>query len=73
MSGVPDMVVTIGEVEYQSKITKTTEHLPVTVDLMAARGCDGALFDIITGMYEKGMLPKVKTGRSLVTGGEILT
>lgn len=73
MSGVPDIVVTIGEVQYQSKVTKTTEYLPVTVDLMAARGCDGALFDIVTGMYERGMLPKVKTGRSLVTGGKILT
>lgn len=38
---VPDVVVPVGQASYQSTITNHTEVLPVTVDLMAAKGCDG--------------------------------
>ncbi|TQV93052.1 glutamyl-tRNA(Gln) amidotransferase [Cordyceps javanica] len=48
MAEVPDIVIPIGEIEYESKVTNHTEQLPVTVDLMAARGCDGMLFSLNT-------------------------
>ncbi|KAL8695523.1 MAG: hypothetical protein Q9224_003393, partial [Gallowayella concinna] len=38
---VPDVVVPVGEAGYESKVTGHREVLPVTVDLMAAKGCDG--------------------------------
>ncbi|KAI4289394.1 MAG: hypothetical protein L6R35_001345 [Caloplaca aegaea] len=38
---VPDVVVPIGQAGYQSNITEHAEVLPVTVDILAARGCDG--------------------------------
>lgn len=72
MSGVPDIVVPIGEVAYYSKITNHTEVLPITVDFMAAKGCDGMLFSLVKDLYEAGLLQASRTGRSLVTGGEIL-
>lgn len=40
-SEVPDVVVPIGQATYQSNITAHTELLPVTVDILAAKGCDG--------------------------------
>ncbi|KAL8933469.1 MAG: hypothetical protein Q9211_005769, partial [Gyalolechia sp. 1 TL-2023] len=40
-SEVPDVVVPVGQAAYQSDITGHVEVLPVTVDIMAARGCDG--------------------------------
>lgn len=38
---VPDVVVPVGQASYRSIITNHTEVLPVTVNLMAAKGCDG--------------------------------
>lgn len=72
MAEVPDIVIPIGEIEYESEVTHHTEYLPVTVDLMAAKGCDGMLFSLVRKMYAVGMIAEVKTGRSLVTGGDIL-
>ncbi|RSM08741.1 hypothetical protein CEP52_004499 [Fusarium oligoseptatum] len=72
MSETPDMVVPIGQVEYYSSITSHTEYLPVTVDLMAAKGCDGMLFSLIQDLYEAGVLGVSQTGRSHVTGEEVL-
>ncbi|KAL8700263.1 MAG: hypothetical protein Q9201_005534, partial [Fulgogasparrea decipioides] len=40
-SEVPDVVVPIRQASYQSNITQHMELLPVTVDLLAAKGCDG--------------------------------
>ena len=38
---VPDYVVPVGEASYESEVTNHTEVLPVTVDLLVGRGCDG--------------------------------
>lgn len=40
-SEVPDVVVPVGQAAYESNITGHAEVLPVTVDILAARGCDG--------------------------------
>ncbi|OAA56025.1 glutamyl-tRNA(Gln) amidotransferase [Cordyceps fumosorosea ARSEF 2679] len=72
MAEVPDVVIPIGEIEYESRVTNHTEYLPVTVDLMAAKGCDGMLFSLVGKMYVVGMISEVKTGRSLVHGGDVL-
>jgi hypothetical protein len=72
MSEVPDFVVPIGEAAYNSTITGHVEYLPVTVDIMAAKGCDGMLFGLIGELWAKGIVKTAKTGRSGIEGGEIL-
>ncbi|EEU34049.1 uncharacterized protein NECHADRAFT_50177 [Fusarium vanettenii 77-13-4] len=72
MSETPDMVVPIGQVAYHSSITSHTEYLPVTVDMMAAKGCDGMLFSLVQHLYEAGILGVSQTGTSHVTGDEVL-
>ncbi|KAI8654658.1 Amidase domain-containing protein [Fusarium keratoplasticum] len=72
MSETPDMVVPIGQVAYRSSVTSHTEYLPVSVDLMAAKGCDGMLFSLIQDLYEARILGISQTGRSHVTGEEAL-
>lgn len=69
---VPDMVIPIGEIGYESSVTNHTEYLPVTVDLMAAKGCDGMLFALVRSLHEAGIISEVKTGRSLVHGDRIM-
>lgn len=72
MAEVPDFVVPLGETPYDSTITGHAEYLPVTANLMAAKGCDGMLFSLIADLYKAGILKESKVGRSLVTGGDIL-
>ncbi|KAE8555746.1 hypothetical protein TMatcc_003017 [Talaromyces marneffei ATCC 18224] len=71
-AGVPDMVVPIGEKTYVSQVTDLEEMSPVSVDLVAARGCDGMLFQLVDELVQVGILKKVKAGRSLVSGGDVL-
>lgn len=71
-AGVPDMVVPIGEKTYVSEVTGVEEMSPVSVDLVAARGCDGMLFQLVNELVQEGILREVKAGRSLVSGGDIL-
>ncbi|KAL8766820.1 MAG: hypothetical protein Q9209_006478 [Squamulea sp. 1 TL-2023] len=74
---VPDVVVPVGQASYQSNITGHEEMLPVTVNLMAAKGCDGMpplfsqLFNLIEDLTAAGILEVPQTGQT-IAGGEIL-
>ncbi|KAJ6576658.1 amidase family protein [Mycena vulgaris] len=61
-AGFPDLTVPLGQVDYESVISLKTEKLPVSVQLVAYRGCEGMLLDLISAMAEKGYLVTVKTG-----------
>jgi hypothetical protein len=72
MAENPDFVVPLGEAPYNSTITGHVEYLPVTANLMVAKGCDGMLFSLIGDLYEAEILKESKVGQSGVSGGEIL-
>ncbi|KAG7427769.1 Amidase 1 [Fusarium oxysporum f. sp. raphani] len=40
MAGNPDFSIPIGQVKYDSSITRHVEYLPVSIRIMAAEGCD---------------------------------
>ncbi|KGO66985.1 Amidase [Penicillium italicum] len=64
--GSPDFTLPIGESEYHSRITNRTELLPVAVDLMGGRGCEGMVFNVIDKLVAAGKLKgKLNTGKSL--------
>ena len=69
---VPDFVVPVGEAAYNSTITGKEEALPVTVDFLAAKGCDGMLFSLINELVEAGIVKKAEAGKSGVLGGQTL-
>jgi len=69
---VPDMVVPIGVATYNSTITNHTEYLPVTVDFLAAKGCDGMIFSLVEDLLDAGIVKIAQTGYSGTSGGEIL-
>ncbi|KAL9000402.1 MAG: hypothetical protein Q9169_000919 [Polycauliona sp. 2 TL-2023] len=71
LAEVPDVVVPVGQAGYESTITNHTEVLPVTVDLLAAKGCDGMLFNLIEDLTAAGILEVSQTGQT-IAGGEIL-
>jgi Asp-tRNA(Asn)/Glu-tRNA(Gln) amidotransferase A subunit family amidase len=50
MAGIPQLVVPIGQVPYQSTISNHTEYLPISVSLYAAAGCDYMLWDLAAAL-----------------------
>lgn len=44
----------------------------MTVDFMAAKGCDGLIFSLVEDLYKAGIVKKSVAGYSSKTGGEIL-
>ena len=70
--GGPDFVLPLGEASYFSNITLHEEVLPVTVDILAARGCDGMIFGLVQDLVAAGILKATVPGESSITGGEIL-
>jgi Asp-tRNA(Asn)/Glu-tRNA(Gln) amidotransferase A subunit family amidase len=70
-SGTPDIALPIGEISFMSDVTGMEEPLPVSMNVMAARGCDGLLTRLAMDLVNAGMIDVPKTGRGL-DGGEIL-
>ncbi|CAD0112671.1 unnamed protein product [Aureobasidium uvarum] len=71
-SGVPDFVLPIGQASYKSNITQQIEYLPVSVDILAAKGCDGMIFGLVQDLIKAGIINATKAGYSGVTGEKIL-
>ncbi|KAJ5688316.1 hypothetical protein N7536_010935 [Penicillium majusculum] len=64
-ASVPDLVVPIGEVPYNSTKSGKMEYLPVTMSLVAARGCDLMLANMVEQMEQEGILRPVSVGTRL--------
>lgn len=60
----PEVVFPIGQAPYNSNITNVEEQLPVTIDIVAHRGCDYMLLDLAKALADAGLLQTVKTGRT---------
>jgi hypothetical protein len=58
----PDMVFPIGQAAYNSTISMQEEMLPVAVNLVAAKGCDGIIFTLAEKLLAAGILKVPKTG-----------
>lgn len=67
----PDSVFPIGQVPTFSSITGHDEFLPVVVNVVVAKGCDGLLPRLAGDLIAAGILQAPKVGAGL-TGGEIL-
>ncbi len=73
MVGIVDTrCLLVGQARYHSEITHHKEYLPVTVDIMAARGCDGMIFGLVHDLVEAGILKASDAGYSDVDGGKVL-
>ncbi|KAH8886429.1 amidase signature enzyme [Thozetella sp. PMI_491] len=64
-SAGPETVFPIGQVSYQSNVTNHEEKLPVSLDVLAHRGCDLMLLDLTKDLADAGLLKEVKTGSTL--------
>ncbi|ORY58053.1 glutamyl-tRNA amidotransferase [Pseudomassariella vexata] len=70
-SECPDSVFPLGQVAAFSEVTNHEEFFPVSVDIMAAKGCDGLLARLAVDLVERGLLKVPKVGSTML-GGDIL-
>jgi hypothetical protein len=69
---VPDFVFPLGETSFYSNASNHEEYLPVAVEVIAAKGCDGMLTSLAIDLVEAGIVPLPKAGQTLADGGDIL-
>ncbi|KAI2616304.1 amidase family protein [Hypoxylon sp. NC1633] len=62
--GCVDMTIPIGQVPYASNVSFVPEMVPVTVSVIARRGCDFMLWNMWERLAHEGVLRSVKTGRT---------
>ncbi|KAI1084643.1 amidase family protein [Whalleya microplaca] len=62
--GCVDMTIPIGQVPYMSNVTFVEEMVPVTVNVIAKRGCDFMLWNMFEKLADEGVLRTIKTGRT---------
>ncbi|EXF81473.1 hypothetical protein CFIO01_07716 [Colletotrichum fioriniae PJ7] len=60
--GSADFTIPIGQVPYYSNVTYREEMMPVTVNMVARRGCDFVLFNLVEELTKLGVLGPVTTG-----------
>ena len=61
----------VGQAPYYSNITQHAEYLPVAIDVLAAKGCDGIIAKLATDLVKAGILNAPQAGQTIY-GGEIL-
>lgn len=66
LAGLPDYAITLGSFDLGgvnfSNSTLKNQSLPLAVDIMAAKGCDFVILDIVEALYKEGAIRTVKTG-----------
>jgi len=55
----------VGQAAYNSTITLHEEFLPVAVDILAAKGCDGMIFELAEQLQKAGITRVPKTGSTM--------
>ncbi|KAF3066593.1 Amidase 1 [Daldinia childiae] len=64
VQGLPQLVAPIGNIHYESRISKRTEELPVVGTIIGAAGSDLLLVDVVKNALGRAGRPiKVSTGR----------
>ncbi|KAF5003629.1 hypothetical protein FDECE_9835 [Fusarium decemcellulare] len=65
VAGLPDYAITLGSFDRGeatfSNSTLKTQKLPLAVDIVAARGCDCMILDIVEKLNREGVIKKVNT------------
>ncbi|KAM3497218.1 hypothetical protein MY10362_009422 [Beauveria mimosiformis] len=70
-AGVPDVALPLGEVRTRSNVTGLDEALPVSGDVMAARGCDGMIARLGMELVRRGAVRVPQAGGTM-EGAEVL-
>ncbi|ETS87127.1 hypothetical protein PFICI_00955 [Pestalotiopsis fici W106-1] len=61
--GLVDFTLPIGQVTYYSQATYEEVFMPVSINMIAKRGCDKVMWNFVRRLAEKGILRAVQTGK----------
>ncbi|THU86122.1 amidase signature enzyme [Dendrothele bispora CBS 962.96] len=64
LARLPEVVIPIGQIPFNSTISGIEEQLPVSISLVASRNCDFMLLDLVDKLADEGIVKEVKTGRT---------
>lgn len=66
VAGLPDYAVSLGMFDLGSFSNSTLQNelVPVGVNIMAAKGCDFVILDIIEALHKEGVIKTAKTGKT---------
>ncbi|KAG5764035.1 hypothetical protein H9Q72_007882 [Fusarium xylarioides] len=66
VAGLPDYAVSLGmfDLGQFSNSSLQNELVPVGVNIMAAKGCDFVILDIIEALHKEGVIKTAKTGKT---------
>ncbi|CAG2012415.1 unnamed protein product, partial [Fusarium graminearum] len=64
VAGIPDYSISLGAFDMGSfsNVTLQNQSTPVSVNIMAGRGCDFVILDIVEALYKEGLIREVKSG-----------
>jgi hypothetical protein len=64
VAGIPDYAITLGAFDLGSfsNATLQNETSPVSLNIMASRGCDFVILNIVEALHKKGVIREVKSG-----------
>lgn len=66
LAGLPDYTVTLGSFDLGqrtlSNATMQTQALPFGVNIVAAKGCDHMILDLVEELHKKGVIKTASTG-----------
>ncbi|KAF8958501.1 amidase signature domain-containing protein [Flammula alnicola] len=65
MGELPEVTIPIGQASYFSPLSRAWEPIPVAIELIARKGCDQMLLDLVKNLAELGVIGPVKVGRSM--------
>lgn len=63
MGELPEITIPIGEATYFSHVSGVWEPIPVAIELVARKGCDAMLLDLVKKLGELGIVQTVAAGR----------
>ncbi|RGP60987.1 glutamyl-trna amidotransferase subunit a [Fusarium sporotrichioides] len=64
VAGIPDYAISLGAFDMGSFSNATLQNqtTPVSISIMAGRGCDFVILDIVEALHKKGLIREVKPG-----------
>lgn len=65
MGELPEITIPIGQARYYSQISRRWEYIPVAVEIVTRKGCDGMLMTLVEALADMGIIGPIKTGRSM--------
>lgn len=63
MAGLPEATIPLGQVQYKSPVTGKWEYMPIAVQIVTRRGCDGVLHELVRKLGDKGIVRTVLAGK----------